>query len=89
MEKQHPVIELRHPQFSRITINPQVCMGKPCIRGMRFPVVTLIGYLAGGMSMEEILQDFPFLDKADILEALGFAATNMDNNYMPLQQIAA
>jgi uncharacterized protein (DUF433 family) len=89
MEKQQHVIELRHPQFSRITINPQVCMGKPCIRGMRFPVVTLVGYLAGGMTMDEILQDFPFLEKADILEALGFAATSMDQNYMPLQQIAA
>jgi uncharacterized protein (DUF433 family) len=89
MEKQNHVIELRHPQFSRITINPQVCMGKPCIRGMRFPVVTLVGYLAGGMTTEEILQDFPFLEKEDILEALGFAATSMDQNYMPLQQIAA
>jgi uncharacterized protein (DUF433 family) len=56
---------------------------------MRFPVVTLVGYLAGGMTTEEILQDFPFLEKGDILEALGFAATSMDQNYMPLQQIAA
>ena len=73
MEKQNPIIELRHPQFSRITINPQVCMGKPCIRGMRFPVVTLVGYLAGGMTTEEILQDFPFLEKGDILQAQRFA----------------
>jgi uncharacterized protein (DUF433 family) len=89
MEKQNQVVELRHPQFTRITINPRVCMGKPCIRGMRFPVVTLVGYLAGGMTMEEILQDFPFLEKKDILEALGFAAVSMDQNYMPLQQVAA
>lgn len=82
-------MELRHPEFSRITINPLVCMGKPCIRGMRFPVVTLVGYLAGGMTIDEILQDFPFLEKDDIFEALGFAAVSMDQNYMPLQKIAA
>ena len=44
-------------------------MGEPCIRGMRFPIVTLVGYLAGGMTTEEILQDFPFLEKGDILQA--------------------
>jgi uncharacterized protein (DUF433 family) len=80
-------MELKHPQYARITINPEVCMGKPCIRGMRFPVNTLIGYLAGGMSFEQIIEDFPFLEKADILEALGFVALTMDDKYMPLQQI--
>lgn len=67
-------MELRHPQFQRITINPEVCSGKPCIRGLRFPVSTLLGYLASGMAIEEILADFPFLEKEDILEGLAFAA---------------
>ena len=82
-------MELRHPEFPRITINPQVCMGKPCIRGMRFPVVTLIGYLAGGMTFEQILEDFSFLERGDILEALAFATSTMDDQYMPLQQVRA
>lgn len=82
-------MELKHPQLPRITINTDVCMGKPCIRGMRFPVTTLIGYLAGGMSFNEILADFPFLEKEDILEALAFAALSMDEQYMSLQQIRA
>ena len=67
-------MELTHPQFQRITLNPEVCFGKPCISGFRFPVATLLGYLAGGMSMDEILDDFPFLEREDILEGLAFAA---------------
>lgn len=76
-------MELQHPQFPRITMNPAVCTGKPCIRGIRFPVATLLGYLAGGMSQEDLIQDFPFLEKADILEALAFAALSMDERYLP------
>ena len=55
-------------------------MGKPCIRSMHFPVVTLVGYLADGMTTEEILQDFPFLEEDDITQALGFSAMIMDKN---------
>jgi uncharacterized protein (DUF433 family) len=80
-------MELQHPQFPRITMNPAVCTGKPCIRGIRFQVVTLLGYLAGGMSHEELLRDFPFLQKEDIYESLAFAALAMDEQYLPLQRI--
>jgi uncharacterized protein (DUF433 family) len=79
-------MELQHPSFPRITINPEMCFGKPCIRGMRFPVSTLLGYLASGMSMEEIIEDFPFLEKEDFLEALGFAAQFLEDRVVPLQQ---
>jgi len=72
-------MELTHPGFQRITINSEVCFGKPCIRGMRFPVATLLGYLAGGMTTEEILADFSFLEKEDVLEALAFAASAMED----------
>lgn len=82
-------MELRHPQFSRITMNPEVCTGKPCIRGIRFPVSTLLAYLAGGMTQEELLEDFPFLEKEDILEALAFAALAMDERFLSLQPAAA
>lgn len=79
-------MELRHPQFQRITINPEVCFGKPCIRGLRFPVSTLLGYLASGMVIEEILTDFPFLEKDDILEGLAFAATALEDKFIPLKE---
>lgn len=70
-------------------MDPAVCGGKPCLRGMRFPVTTLLGYLAGGMSVEEVLTDFPILEQEDVLEAIAFAAAVMDETYLPLQAIRA
>ncbi len=61
--------------FSRITIRPDVCTGKPCIRDLRFPVSRLLGLLAAGQSREEILRAYPYLEAADIDESLQYAAT--------------
>jgi uncharacterized protein (DUF433 family) len=61
-------------QFERITINPAVCTGKPCIRGLRFPVSRLLGLLASGETIETILRDYPYLEKGDIEESLYYAA---------------
>jgi uncharacterized protein (DUF433 family) len=57
-----------------ITIEKGKRSGKPCIRGMRITVYDILGYLASGMSQEEILKDFPFLTKKDILACLEYAA---------------
>ena len=59
---------------NRITIDPQVCHGKPCIRGMRYPVESVLEWLAAGMTIEEILADYADLERQDILAALAFAA---------------
>ncbi len=56
--------------FPRITSRPDVCTGKPCIRDLRFPVSRLLGLLAAGQSREEILRAYPYLESADIDEAL-------------------
>ena len=58
----------------RITIEPGKRSGKPCVRGMRITVSDVLGYLASGMSFDEILADFPYLEKEDILACLSFAA---------------
>ncbi len=58
-----------------ITIEPGKRGGKPCIRGMRITVYDVLEYLASGMSEQEILKDFPYLRKEDILACLSFAAT--------------
>jgi uncharacterized protein (DUF433 family) len=60
--------------FTRITIDPAVCTGKPCIRGMRFPVARLLGLLAAGETREQILRAYPYLEPGDIDEALRYAA---------------
>jgi uncharacterized protein (DUF433 family) len=59
---------------SRITVDPAICTGKPCIRGLRFPVARLLRLLAAGESREQILADYPYLEPEDIDEALRYAA---------------
>jgi uncharacterized protein (DUF433 family) len=61
-------------KFDRITIDPKVFGGKPCIRGLRFPVSKILDLLAAGMSQEEILSDYPYLEKEDIVQAMKYAA---------------
>lgn len=57
-----------------ITINPKVRSGKPCVRNMRITVADVLGYLAAGMSHEEIINDFPSLTEEDIRACLAYAA---------------
>ncbi len=59
---------------ARITIDPATCHGKPCIRGLRYPVGTILELLSAGMSVDEILVDYPDLERDDILAVLAFAA---------------
>ncbi len=61
-------------QLSRITIDPEICHGKPCIRGLRYPVETILELMSAGMTIDEILADYEDLQRDDILAALEFAA---------------
>lgn len=61
-------------KFSRITHNPGVMGGKPCIRGMRITAGTVLGLLAAGESRERILQAYPYLEREDLDEVLAYAA---------------
>ena len=58
--------------IARITIDPEICHGKPCIRGLRYPVETILELLSAGMKHEEILADYDDLEAQDILAALDF-----------------
>ncbi|ELS33573.1 MULTISPECIES: DUF433 domain-containing protein [Pseudanabaena] len=62
-------------QLTRITFNPEVMGGKPCIRGMRVTVGTVVGLMASGRTIPEILKAYPYLEEADIYEALSYAET--------------
>ena len=66
--------------LNRITIDPNICHGKPCIRGMRWPVVVLLDLLASGMTYEEILEDHPELEIEDIYAALNYAVLYMSKS---------
>lgn len=60
--------------LERITLDPNICHGKPCIRGLRYPVETILELLSSGMNVDEILADYEDLEREDILAALAFAA---------------
>jgi uncharacterized protein (DUF433 family) len=60
--------------LKRITIDPEICHGKPCIRGLRYPVEMVLELLSAGMSNDEILADYEDLEHEDILASLAFAA---------------
>jgi uncharacterized protein (DUF433 family) len=64
----------REELLARISINPDVCFGKPCIRGHRIWVSFILDLLAGGMTLEEILREYPGLEPADIQACLAYGA---------------
>ncbi len=60
--------------LTRITIDPEVMGGKPCIRGMRVTVGTIVGFIATGKTVEDVLAEYPYLEHEDVMEALSYAA---------------
>jgi uncharacterized protein (DUF433 family) len=70
--------------LDRITVDPRKMGGVPCIRGLRLPVATVVAMVADGMSDDEILHDFPDLQREDIREALQFAARAVEERELPL-----
>jgi uncharacterized protein (DUF433 family) len=74
--------------FPRITVDPRVMAGKPCIRGMRVTVGMILGNLGSGASVEELLEAYPYLEREDILEAMRFAAWLASDRYVSLEPAA-
>lgn len=66
------------PEFDRITQNPQLMGGRPCVRGMRVTVSMIVGQIGAGVSIEQLLADYPYLEHEDILQALRYAAWRSD-----------
>jgi uncharacterized protein (DUF433 family) len=70
--------------LDRITHNPEVMSGKPCIRDMRVTVGLVVGLVAGGMTTEAILAEYPYLEQEDIRQALSYAAWRVQEADLPL-----
>jgi uncharacterized protein (DUF433 family) len=79
----------REELLSRITINPHVCFGKPCIRGHRIWVSLILDFLAGGMTTQEILAEYPGLTPEDILACIAYGAEMARERYVniPLETL--
>lgn len=71
--------------FPRITVNPRQMGGVPCIRNLRMPVATVVGMVADGMSIDEILREHPSLEAEDVREALRYAAAAVRERVIPLE----
>ena len=65
--------------IERITVNPEQCGGRPCIRGMRIRVVDVLDLLAAGLTVDEVLEELPDLERDDILASLQYAARKLDH----------
>ncbi|HEY1497205.1 MAG TPA: DUF433 domain-containing protein [Candidatus Solibacter sp.] len=70
--------------LSRISVDPRICFGKPCIRGTRIWVSLLLDFLASGASMEEILENYPQLQRDDLLAAIAYGAEMSRQRYVDL-----
>jgi len=70
--------------YERITIDPNICHGQACIKGTRIPVHQIIGMLANGDTIEELLQEYPSIKRDDILAALNYAASLAEEQITPI-----
>ena len=70
--------------FDRVTVDPAVMGGKPCVRGLRVTVGTIVGLVAAGRTKDEILKLYPYLEDGDIAEALAYAAWRAEEIEVPL-----
>jgi uncharacterized protein (DUF433 family) len=73
--------------WEHISVDPNICHGKPCIKGTRILVSVILGALAAGTSFDEILEEFPPITKADIQAAIRYAALLADEQYVPLEAV--
>lgn len=74
--------------YERITVDPAQMGGLPCIRGMRVTVSAVLGQLAAGQSTDDVLADFPYLEREDVFAALEYAAAAVSERELPLAQPA-
>jgi uncharacterized protein (DUF433 family) len=71
-------------KLNRITVDPRVMGGKPCIRKLRVTVGTIVGLIGAGRTLEEVLEEYPYLEREDILEALSYAAWRSEEIEVPI-----
>jgi len=74
-----------NPLLQRISVDPKVCFGKPCIRGTRIWVSLLLDFLASGMSIEEILEEYPQLKEEDVRAAIAYGAEMARERYVEIR----
>ena len=72
--------------YPRISVDPDICFGKPCIKGTRMPVASVLAYISSGMSIEDFLKEFDWISREDVLQAISFASCMMDYRVIPFKK---
>ena len=75
----------REALLSRISVNPNICFGKPCIRGHRIWVSLILDFLAGGLTISDVLEQYPQLEEADVLACIAYGAEMSRERYLDIQ----
>lgn len=79
---------MRRMALDRITVDPEQMGGLPCIRGLRVTVSMVLGQLAGGQTIDDVVADYPYLERADVLAALEYAAAIVNEREVPIARPA-
>lgn len=74
--------------FERISIDPDICHGQACVKGTRIPVHQIVGMLANGDTLEDLLSEFPSLTREDIMAAFAYAASLAEEQITPIQTLS-
>ena len=74
--------------FPRIVVSQEICMGKPRIKGTRIPVSSVLAYLAGGMSVEDFLREFHWVEREDVLQVLAFSSIMLNDRVISFEKAA-
>lgn len=82
-------MQVQFPGYPRIVTDPAICNGQPRIEGTRITVSAILSYIAGGLTVEDMLTEYPKLERTDIYQALSFATAHLQNRYIPLRSSAA
>ena len=78
-----------NPLLHRISVNPNICFGKPCIKGTRIWVSLILDFLSSGETIEKILENYPHLTRKDVLACIAYGAAISRENYVELDDLAA
>jgi uncharacterized protein (DUF433 family) len=81
-------MEFVFPDYPHIVVSQEICAGKPRIKGTRIPISSVMAYLASGMSIEDVLSEFNWITREDILQVLAFSANMLNDRIIPLEKAA-
>ena len=81
-------MEYVFPNFPRIVVSQDICMGKPRIKGTRIPISSVLAYLAGGMTISDFLKEFNWIEQEDVTQALAFSVSVLNDRIIPFEKAA-